>query len=123
MKPSQSSREWPFRIKDILQAIGDIQEYTKDMTASEFKKNKLVFAAVVRNLEIIGEASVHIPRTLRDAHPDVPWKQMIAMRNIMIHEYFGVNIGIVWQAVQKDLPALKQQLLTIDLGKKSSHLN
>lgn len=121
MKPNKSSREWPFRIQDILQAISDIQEYTKDMTASEFKKNKLVFAAVVRNLEIIGEASVHIPRALRDTYPDVPWKQMIAMRNIMIHEYFGVNLGIVWQAVQKDLPPLKEQLLTIDPEKNSSH--
>lgn len=119
MKPSKSSRDWTFRIKDILQAIGDIQEYTKDITVSEFKKNKLVFAAVVRNLEIIGEASVHIPQALRDAHPDIPWKQMIAMRNTMIHEYFGVNMSIVWQAVQKDLPALKQQMLSIELGKKS----
>lgn len=114
MKPSKSSREWPFRIKDILQAIGDIQEYTKDMTASEFKKNKLVFAAVYGIWKSSEKQVFIVPRALRDAHPDVPWKQMIAMRNIMIHEYFGVNMGIVWQAVQKDLPALKQLLLLLE---------
>lgn len=80
------------------------------MTASEFKKNKLVMDAVIRNFEIIGEASVHIPHTLRIAHPDVPWKQMTAMRNVLIHEYFGVNVSILWQTVKARLPGLKQQL-------------
>lgn len=83
------------------------------MTASEFKKNKLVVDAVIRNFEIIGEASTHIPYTFRSAHPDVPWKQMTAMRNVLIHEYFGVNLGTVWQTVQTRLPTLKQQLLEL----------
>ena len=113
MKPSKSSRDWSFRIKDILQAIDKIEQYTKNMTASEFKKNKLVVDAVIRNFEIIGEASVHIPHAFRSAHPDIPWKQMAAMRNILIHEYFGVNVGTVWQTVQVRLPALKQQLLVL----------
>ena len=105
MKPSKSSRDWPFRIKDILEAIDSIEEYTKNMTASEFKKNKLVVDAVIRNFEIIGEASVHIPHAFRDPHPDIPWKQMAAMRNVLIHEYFGVNVGTVWQTVQTRLPS------------------
>ena len=65
MKPSKSSRDWSFRIKDILQAIDKIEQYTKNMTASEFKKNELVIDAVIRNFEIIGEASVHIPHEVR----------------------------------------------------------
>lgn len=113
MKPSKSSRNWSFRIKDILQAIDSIQQYTKNMTASEFKKNKLVVDAVIRNFEIIGEASTHIPHTFRTTHPHVPWKQMTAMRNVLIHEYFGVNLGTVWQTVQTRLPTLKQQLLEL----------
>lgn len=72
MKPSKSSRDWSFRIKDILQAIEKIEQYTKNMTASEFKQNSLVVDAVIRNFEIIGEASVHIPLAFRNAHPDVP---------------------------------------------------
>ncbi len=83
------------------------------MTASEFKKNKLVVDAVIRNFEIIGEASTHIPHTFRTTHPHVPWKQMTAMRNVLIHEYFGVNLGTVWQTVQTRLPTLKQQLLEL----------
>lgn len=113
MKPSKSSREWSFRIKDILKAIDKIEEYTKNMTAAEFKKNELVMDAVVRNFEIIGEASVHIPDEIRIAYPEVPWRQMIAMRNMLIHEYFGVNEGTVWQTVQTRLPAIKELLLTV----------
>jgi uncharacterized protein with HEPN domain len=116
MKPSKSSRGWPFRIKDILQAIDKIEQYTKNMTASDFKKNGLVVDAVIRNFEIIGEASVHIPNEVRALYPDVPWKHMTAMRNILIHEYFGVNVGTVWLTVLERLPVLKQQLLTIDLS-------
>lgn len=114
MKPRKSSRDCSFRIKDILQAIDSIEEYTKNMTVSDFKKNKLVIDAVIRNFEIIGEASVHIPDTFRSAHPDIPWKQMTAMRNVLIHEYFGVNLGTIWQTVQTRLPALKEQLLSLN---------
>ena len=72
MKQSKSSRDWSFRVKDILQAIDKIEQYTQRMTASEFKKNDLVIDAVIRNFEIIGEASVHISHAFQSAHPDVP---------------------------------------------------
>lgn len=113
MKRNKSSREWPFRIKDILHAIDKIEDYTKDMTSSEFKKNELVKDAVVRNFEIIGEASNHIPLSVQHAHPDIPWKQMTALRNFLIHEYFGVDVSTVWETAHKHLPALKQQLLEL----------
>lgn len=80
------------------------------MTLSDFKKNTLVSDAVIRNFEIIGEASAHIPQTFRNTHSDIPWAQMTAMRNILIHEYFGVNVGTIWQTVHVRLPMLKQQL-------------
>lgn len=118
MKPSKSSREWSFRVKDILQAIDKIEQYTANMTSSEFKKNRLVIDAVIRNFEIIGEASVHIPNQVRLAYPDIPWKHMTAMRNVLIHEYFGVNESIVWLTVLERLPTLKQQLLLLIQGIK-----
>lgn len=102
-----------FRIRDILEAIDKIEQYTKNITLSEFKKNTLVTDAVIRNFEIIGEASVHIPEEFRHLHPDVPWKQMAAMRNLLIHEYFGVNDELVWQTIQVRLPILKQLLLPL----------
>ncbi len=74
---------------------------------------RFVVDAVIRNFEIIGEASVHIPHAFRSANPDIPWKQMTAMRNILIHEYFGVNLGTIWQTVEIRLPTLEQQLLEL----------
>jgi uncharacterized protein with HEPN domain len=87
MKPNKSSRGW--RIKDILHAIDKIELYTRDMTASEFRKNQLVIDAVIRNFEIIGEASNHVPERIQRTYPDIPWRQMISLRNILIHEYLG----------------------------------
>jgi len=82
-----SSRDWHFRIEDILKSIKKIEAYIEGMTASQFKKNELVIDAVVRNLEIIGEASKNISPTTRRLYKDIPWDQMNGMRNILIHEY------------------------------------
>lgn len=113
MKLSKSSRDWSFRIKDILQAIERIEEYTKGMTASEFKKKQIVIDAVIRNFEVIGEASNSVPRIVQHAHPQIPWKQMIALRNFLIHEYSGVDVNTVWQTAHLHLPILKKQLLAM----------
>jgi uncharacterized protein with HEPN domain len=83
MKPSRSSRDWSFRIKDILTAIENIEKYTAKMTFAQFKKNQLVIDAVIRNFEIIGEASNHIPKAIQSSHPTIPWRQMIALRNFL----------------------------------------
>ncbi len=83
------------------------------MTASDFKKNELVMDAVIRNFEIIGEASNNIPLKVQQTYPDIPWRQMIALRNFLIHEYFGVDVSTVWQTAHIHLPALKQQLLLL----------
>lgn len=83
------------------------------MTASEFKKNELVIDAVVRNLEIIGEASKSISLLTRRRHAEIPWTQMSGMRNMLIHEYFGVDITTVWHTVNTHLPLLKKQIEAI----------
>jgi uncharacterized protein with HEPN domain len=105
-----SSRDWRFRVQDILQAIEKIQRFSRGMTLKQFKTNELVLDAVVRNLEIIGEASRSIPTSVRRLHSGVPWEDMNGMRNILIHEYFGVDVKIVWRTVKKSLPALHKQL-------------
>lgn len=83
------------------------------MTAAQFKKNELVIDAVIRNFEVIGEASNNVPLTIQRAHTHIPWRQMIALRNFLIHEYFGVDINTVWQTAHIHLPELKQQLLEL----------
>lgn len=113
MKQSKSSREWSFRIKDILNAIGKIEKYTDGMTISEFKKNELVIDGVIRNFEVIGEASNGIPLTVQLEHPRIPWKQMVALRNFLIHEYFGIDVNTLWETAHTHLPALKSQLLEL----------
>jgi uncharacterized protein with HEPN domain len=108
-----SSRDWRFRIHDILKAIQKIEAYIEGMTAGQFKKNELVIDAAVRNLEIIGESSKNIAPTIRRLHTNVPWDQMNGMRNILIHEYFGVDLSTVWHTVKSHLPLLKRQLESI----------
>ena len=88
-----------------------IKEYNENMTVSEFKKNDLVKDTVIGNFEIIGESSNNIPLPIQQDYPQIPWRQMIALRNFLIHEYFGVDINTVWETAHTHLPVLKQQLL------------
>ncbi len=105
-----SSRAWQFRIQDILKAIENIEQYIAGLTMTQFMKNQLIIDAVVRNFEIIGEASRHIPSSIRRVHPTIPWEQMNGMRNLLIHEYFGVDVKTVWHTAKGHLPTLRQQL-------------
>jgi uncharacterized protein with HEPN domain len=109
----KSSRNWLFRIQDILNAINKIQRFTAEMTFEQFEKNAMAIDAVIRNFEIIGEAANHIPVKIQQEYPQVPWRQMISMRNSLIHEYFGADNSVVWETIQDYLPGLKDQLLMI----------
>lgn len=84
-----------------------------DMTFTQFKKNEMVLDAVIRNIEIIGEASKNIPVSVRHSYSNIPWDQMSGMRNILVHEYFGVDTNTVWHTAKTHLPALKMQLEAI----------
>jgi len=97
-------------LQDIVTSIEKILSYTQGLTYEEFVKSQLIIDAVVRNLEIIGEASGHIPEETQNAFPQVPWRLMKSMRNILIHEYFGVDSEILWKTIQESLPALLESL-------------
>ncbi len=90
-----------------------IEQYTKDLDENLFNQNEMIFDAVVRNLEIIGEASKHVPQNIRDSFPEIPWKRMIGLRNLVIHEYFGVDVQTVWQIVSRNIPETKPELIKL----------
>lgn len=108
-----SSRQWVFRVQDILKEVEKIERYLEGMTWTKFKKNELVIDAVVRNFEIIGEACKSIPTSVQRSYPEVPWKEMKGMRDVLIHEYFGVDTKILWHTAKENLPHLQKQLETL----------
>ncbi|MCD6527771.1 MAG: DUF86 domain-containing protein [Desulfuromonas sp.] len=109
-----SARTWEFRIQDILEALTRIESYVRSITYEQWVNDDKTVDAVIRNLEIIGEASNHIPQAIQNAYSDIPWEQMRGMRNLLIHEYFGVDIEIIWKTVVNDLPGLRKQLENVD---------
>ena len=94
-------------LNDMLEMIADIGEFTKSLTIEEFKKDKKAVYAVIRCLEVIGEASKQIPSKIKKHHEQIPWEDIEAMRNKLIHEYFGADVEIVWQTIQEDLRPLE----------------
>ena len=106
-------REWRLRVEDILEAIAKIQRYVSGLSFEQFQADQKTVDAVVRNLEVIGEAVRHLSGDLESLPADVPWIDIAGMRNILIHEYFGVDVKIIWQTVTDDLPELRTQLQRI----------
>ena len=100
-------------LSDIIEAIERIAEYVKGLSYSGFMQDKKTQDAVVRNLEVIGEATKGITSALRKRHPGVPWTDMARLRDRLAHHYFGINYEIVWNVVSKELPPLRSQLAAL----------
>ena len=105
------SRSWKFRIDDIIEAIDKIGRYTNGIDFDEWQQDEKTVDAVIRNIEVIGEASSHLPIEIQEQYKDVLWRMMKGIRNIVAHEYFGIDLEIVWKTVKEDLPVLKELLL------------
>jgi uncharacterized protein with HEPN domain len=103
---SVSPRDWRLRVQDILDAIATIQLYTAGMDYFAFTHDRKTMDAVLRNITVIGEAASRVPETIQGESPEVPWADMRDMRNVVIHEYFGINKQILWDTIQTDLPPL-----------------
>lgn len=97
-------------VRHILDAIDLIEDYTKGMSENEFLSHSMAHDAVVRQIEIIGEAARNISDGFQLKHPELPWAKMTGMRNKIIHEYFNVNYSIVWDTIKDDLPQLRRAL-------------
>ncbi len=108
-----SRRDARLFVVEMLDACQRVSSYIEDMDLEAFKAGTLVPDAVIRNLEVIGEAAQHVPEELRTRHGDVPWKQIIGFRNVAIHAYFAVDLPTVWRIAHEELPKLVLQLQQI----------
>jgi len=105
-----SDKDFLIFIKHILESIENIELFMKNVEKSKFLKDKEKQSAVVRQIEIIGEAVKNLPPSFTKKYPDVSWKEIVGTRDKMIHHYFGVDLEVVWDIVKEDLPSLKSQI-------------
>ena len=103
-------RDWRFRVRDILGAAEAIIEYTDGMTYEQFLSDRKTVDAVVRNLMMMGESVRWLPQQVQDQHRSVPWRGLRGVRNVVVHEYFGVDPRILWETCRRDLPQLVPKL-------------
>lgn len=100
-------------LDDILESIGKIEKYTEKVSEEEFYKNDQLQDSILRRLEVIGEAVNNIPKEFRDKYSKIPWRKISGIRNVLIHEYFGVNMKRVWKVIVEDISKLKEDIIKI----------
>jgi len=100
-------------IDHIMECICLIEKYKKDCTKQKFMHDVQLQDSIIRRIEIIGEAVKNIPREIKNKYPEIAWKEIAGMRDILTHEYFGIDLELTWETVKKDIPKLKKQLTTI----------
>lgn len=107
-------------IEDVSESIRLIEKYIGDLSKGDFDKNQELKDSIVRRLEIIGEAVKNIPDDFKEKYPEVPWKKIVGLRDIIIHAYFNIDLDIMWDIIKKDLPCLKENIQKIkeDLKEK-----
>jgi uncharacterized protein with HEPN domain len=95
-------------LNDIVESINAINSYTNQISFEEFQNSRKTYSATIRELEIIGEAVGKLSDSIKKKYPEVKWRDIKDMRNILIHEYFGVDLGIIWKVIQQDIPKLEK---------------
>lgn len=108
-----SKRPTDLLLNDIRESIDRIEKYTEGMSLEDFSKDRKTIDAVARNLEIMGEAANRLPDEFKEIHSDVEWYKIVGLRHRIVHEYFGVDLQIIWRILRKDLPELRRSLAQI----------
>ena len=108
-----SSRPAKVLVEDILEAMEKIARYITDIDRDAFLKDERTADAVVRNLEIVGEAASRLPDNFKLQHENIPWRKIVGLRNRIVHEYFGVDLDIIWSILQNELPVFRASLQKI----------
>jgi uncharacterized protein with HEPN domain len=103
-------RDYRLFLKDIISAMECIEKFVEDMSLDQFVSDLKTSSAVIRQFEILGEATKHIPDQLKNRYPEIPWKRMAGMRDRLIHAYFGISHRLVWDAIKIEIPSLKPKL-------------
>jgi uncharacterized protein with HEPN domain len=104
------SREWRFYLDDMIEFAELVLEYTAGYSQEQFEQDRRTYDATLRNMELIGEAATHIPDDIRDQVQSIPWRQLIATRNRIIHAYLGLDNDILWSIIQTDISQLLNDL-------------
>jgi len=94
-------------VGDMLAAMSRIEKYVKGLSFDDFVRSDIVIDAVIRNLMVMGEAAKNVPDEIREAHPEVPWKRIIGLRNIVIHDYLGIDLENIWRIATENIPEVK----------------
>ena len=113
MKKNSPKREYKDYILDIYNSTEEIEKFVEGFNFEKFQNDKKTIYAVVRAIEIIGEAIKNIPASVKSKHKEIPWRDAADMRNKLIHEYFGVNLKVVWKTIKEDIPDLKEKISKI----------
>ena len=109
-KPSEDTRSWLLYIEDMIGFGERVLSYTEGLDQDHFLADRRTYDATLRNIELIGEAATHIPKYVREEHPDIPWRRIVGTRNRVAHGYLGIDDDVVWDIIQTDVPDLLPRL-------------
>lgn len=103
-------RDFIVFLEDAINSIEKIEKYLQNIEFEDFCKNEMMVDAVIRNLEVLGEAIRNVPQEIKDRYPEIEWKEAIGFRNILIHNYFGIDLETIWETIKKDIPKFKKEI-------------